>query len=135
MQVRGIREDDGRGRHTTTHRQLVTLPQGAFVIDTPGMRELGLWDAGRGIAETFSDVEALFSRCRFSNCGHQTEPGCAVLAALEDNNLSREKWERYLAQKKESAFTENRAAYMNDKKEWRKSIAKENRRRFPPKDF
>jgi ribosome biogenesis GTPase len=129
MAVKGIREDDSRGRHTTTHRQLATLPSGAFVIDTPGMRELGLWDAGEGIAEAFPDVEALFSRCRFSDCGHRTEPGCAVLAALEDGSLSRETWERYQAQKRESAFTEDKAAYLNGKKEWHKSLTKLNRKR------
>jgi ribosome biogenesis GTPase len=129
MAVRAIREDDSRGRHTTSHRQLIRLPSGALVIDTPGMRELGLWDAGEGIAETFAEVETLFSRCRFSNCKHRTEPGCAVLAALAGGSLSPEKWDRYLAQKRETAFVEDRSAYLKDKKDWQKSLAKMTRRK------
>jgi len=100
MEVKDIREDDSRGRHTTTHRQLFMLPSGAMVIDTPGMRELGLLDADKGIRAGFTDVEELFSQCRFSNCRHRTEPGCAVQAALADGSLSHEHWERYLLQKK-----------------------------------
>ena len=83
----GIR-GDGRGRHTTTHRELMQLPCGAFVIDTPGMREFGLWDAAEGIEKTFSDIEALARSCRFSDCSHTSEPGCAVRAALADGSLS-----------------------------------------------
>ena len=82
-----IREDDGEGRHTTTHRQLVLLPDGGLVLDTPGMRELQLWESSDGIAETFSDVEELAAQCRFSDCAHRTEPGCAVQAAIEDGTL------------------------------------------------
>ena len=70
-----IREDDGEGRHTTTHRELVLLPDGGLVLDTPGMRELQLWESSDGIAETFSDVEELAAQCRFSDCAHGTEPG------------------------------------------------------------
>ena len=82
-----IREDDGEGRHTTTHRQLVLLPGGGLVLDTPGMRELQLWESSDGLAETFGDVEELAAQCRFSDCAHRTEPGCAVQAALEDGTL------------------------------------------------
>ena len=82
MATRAIREDDARGRHTTTHRQLVLLPNGRLVLDTPGMRELGLWDADAGVAATFADIEALAAACRFKDCAHGTEPGCAVQAAL-----------------------------------------------------
>jgi len=123
MAVKSIREDDGRGRHTTTHRQLFMLPSGAMVIDTPGMRELGLFAADDGISVGFPDVEELFAKCRFSDCRHQTEPGCAVLSALSDGSLPRERWERYLAQKRENQFVENRSSYMREKQVFMKDIA------------
>ncbi len=113
MTVRQIREDDARGRHTTTHRQLIRLPSGAMIIDTPGMRELGLWDAEEGISAAFSDVEELISRCRFSDCTHKTEPGCAVQKALKDGSLSGIQWERYLDQKREAVFVERRSRLKN----------------------
>ncbi|MDR0293398.1 MAG: ribosome small subunit-dependent GTPase A [Oscillospiraceae bacterium] len=123
MTVKGIREDDSRGRHTTTHRQLFMLPSGAMVIDTPGMRELGLFGADEGISAGFSDVEELFARCRFADCRHQTEPGCAVLAALEDGTLRRKRWEQYLAQRKENKYADDRTGYLTDKRTRNKSIA------------
>jgi len=123
MDVKEIREDDARGRHTTTHRQLIRLPSGAMVIDTPGMRELGLWDADEGISAVFSDVEELFSHCRFSDCTHRTEPGCAVREALRDGSLSQERWDRYNAQKQESRFVDDRTGYLNEKRARDKSIA------------
>jgi ribosome biogenesis GTPase len=129
MTVKAIRENDNRGRHTTTHRQMFRLSSGAFIIDTPGMRELGLWDAGESIGEIFAAVESLFTRCRFSNCTHTAEPGCAVLAALESGALSRDQWEQYLLQKKETAFVENRSAYLRNKQEWHKSLAKNSRQK------
>ncbi len=95
MATRAIREDDARGRHTTTHRQLVLLPGGRLVLDTPGMRELGLWDADAGVATTFADVEALLAACRFRDCTHETEPGCAIQAALNDGTLDQERWRSY----------------------------------------
>ncbi len=123
MTVQAIREDDSRGRHTTTHRQLFMLPSGAMVIDTPGMRELGLFDADAGISASFSDVENLFTQCRFRDCRHQTEPGCAVLSALADGVLSQEQWERYLAQKRETKFVDDKAGYLQEKKAWHKEIS------------
>jgi len=123
MTVQVIREDDSRGRHTTTHRQLFMLPSGAMVIDTPGMRELGLFNAERGIAAGFADVEALFSHCRFRDCNHQSEPGCAVKAALLDGSLSQERWDNYLAQRRESRFVKDKAAFLNHKRAHQKSIA------------
>ena len=92
MATGGIREDDARGRHTTTHRELVLLPNGRLVLDTPGMRELGLWDAGDGVAAAFADIEALAAACRFADCQHEAEPGCAVRAALDDGSLDPERW-------------------------------------------
>ena len=129
MSVKAIREDDSRGRHTTTHRQLFMLPSGAMVIDTPGMRELGLFGAEEGIRAGFSDVEELFAQCRFSDCRHQNEPGCAVLAALADGLLPREHWEQYLAQKRENKFVEDKTAFLRDKKAWHKDMAKWNKQK------
>ncbi len=123
MAVKAIREDDSRGRHTTTHRQLFMLPSGAMVIDTPGMRELGLFDANEGIRAGFADVEELFGQCRFNDCRHKTEPGCAVLAALADGSLPRQRWDSYLAQKLENKFVDDKAGFLIDKRARNKSIA------------
>ncbi len=86
MAVKETREDDDEGRHTTSHRELIELPGGGLVIDTPGIRELQLWDSG-GIDEAFADVEELAAACRFNDCSHGTEPGCAVNAALASGEL------------------------------------------------
>ncbi|MCL2753063.1 MAG: ribosome small subunit-dependent GTPase A [Defluviitaleaceae bacterium] len=124
MTVSDIRENDSRGRHTTTHRQLFMLPNGAMVIDTPGMRELGLLDADEGIAAEFEDIEDLFSQCKFRSCGHVKEPGCAVLAAINDGTLPKERWKRYLAQSRENKFVEDKRAYLAEHKAGGKSFAK-----------
>ena len=87
--------NDDKGRHTTTHRELITLENGAFVIDTPGMRELGMWDSDGGIDTAFRDIEELSRKCRFSDCSHTSEPGCAVRAALADGTLEGARWESY----------------------------------------
>jgi ribosome biogenesis GTPase / thiamine phosphate phosphatase len=86
---------DGRGRHTTTHRELVHLPGGALLLDTPGMRELQLWADESALEETFADVAELARECRFSDCAHGQEPGCAVRAALGDGSLPQIRWESY----------------------------------------
>ena len=116
MKVKETRkEDESKGSHTTTHRQLFMLPCGAMVIDTPGMRELGLYDAEEGISAVFSDVEELFAQCKFSNCRHETEPDCAVKAAIADGSLTQQQWDRYLAQKRETRFVDDKAAYMRER--------------------
>jgi len=89
---------------------------GAMVIDTPGMRELGLFGADEGISAEFDDVEELFSQCRFSDCRHRTEPGCAVLTALSDGTLPRERWDRYNAQKRENKFVDDKAGYLRERR-------------------
>ncbi len=110
MAVNDIREDDSKGRHTTTHRQMIFLPGGAVVIDTPGLRELGVvWEAEEGISETFADVEDFLGRCRFSDCTHQNEPGCAVREAVEQGILSKERMERYLRLVRETHFNAAKA--------------------------
>lgn len=86
---------DGRGRHTTVHRELVPFPGGGAVLDTPGMRELALWDAGAGVGETFDDVASLATECRFTDCAHETEPGCAVRAAIAEGRLEPQRLESY----------------------------------------
>lgn len=95
MEVRAARDVDGKGRHTTTTRNLLVLPQGGVLIDTPGLRGVGLFDAGTGVGELFSEIEELAARCRFHDCGHVSEPGCAVLAALEDGTLPDRRLESY----------------------------------------
>lgn len=108
MKVNEIRDDDSKGRHTTTHRQLIMLENGTMIIDTPGMRELGLWDVGEGLSTAFSDIEEIASRCKFRDCSHNTEPQCAVRHALESGELSQERWENYIKLKKEARFAEKK---------------------------
>ncbi|WP_065965620.1 ribosome small subunit-dependent GTPase A [Streptomyces sparsogenes] len=93
--VREVRDSDGKGRHTTTTRDLLPLPSGGVLIDTPGVRGVGLWDAGEGVAQAFSEIEALAEECRFHDCAHQAEPGCAVLAAIEDGTLPERRLDSY----------------------------------------
>ena len=107
----------GQGRHTTRRRDLFQLPGGAMVIDTPGMRELGMWDAESGVEQTFEDVEAVISSCRFSDCTHKGEPGCAVRAALESGELDGERWESYLKLKAENAEAAEKARRIAAKQE------------------
>jgi ribosome biogenesis GTPase len=90
-----VRTTDGRGRHTTTHRQLILLPAGGLLMDTPGMRELQLWDVDEGVEETFADVEEIATACRFPNCEHEGEPGCAVQAAIAEGRLTAERLASY----------------------------------------
>jgi ribosome biogenesis GTPase len=121
-----IREDDGEGRHTTTHRQLVLLPGGGLVLDTPGMRELQLWESSDGLAETFADVEELATQCRFSDCAHKTEPGCAVRAAIDDGTLPFARWSSYKKLQRELAHLERRLdkrLQAEERKRWAKAGA------------
>lgn len=124
MSTGAIREDDSRGRHTTTHRQLIMLKSGVMIIDTPGMRELGMWDVTKGLGQSFSDIEALFEKCRFSDCRHDKEPGCAVRAAIERGVLSKERWESYGKLKKEAKYSEDKAAYLRQRTAERKGHKK-----------
>lgn len=101
-----VRETDHRGRHTTTRRQLVLLDNGALLVDTPGMRELGNIGAEAGLAETFGDIQALIAMCRFSDCTHTEEKGCAVLAALERGELDEDRFTHYLKLQREAAYYE-----------------------------
>lgn len=104
QRTREVREDDQRGRHTTTHRQLIALPTGALLVDTPGMRELQLWDGATGVSAVFEDVEALAPGCRFSDCLHDSEPGCAVKHAVEHGTLGQDRLESYRQLQRERRF-------------------------------
>jgi ribosome biogenesis GTPase / thiamine phosphate phosphatase len=95
QRTREVREADSKGRHTTTHRELITLPSGGLVIDTPGMRELQLWDAGAAVRGTFEDVEGLVEQCHFTDCRHREEPRCAVKAAVADGRIAVSRLESY----------------------------------------
>jgi ribosome biogenesis GTPase len=96
QRTHAVRESDQRGRHTTTHRELIELPGGALLIDTPGLRELQLWSDGSGLEAAFEDVGALAASCRFTDCGHGNEPGCAVRGAVEGDRLAPERLASYL---------------------------------------
>jgi ribosome biogenesis GTPase len=107
MATQAIREDDAHGRHTTTHRELILLPSGALILDTPGMRELALWDADDGVTMAFADVtdevERIAADCRFRDCTHGREPGCAVRAALENGDLDTGRWRSFQKLQRELA--------------------------------
>ena len=127
MKTSEVRENDSRGRHTTTSRNLIMLPNGAMIIDTPGMRELGMWNAEEGISKTFSDIEQYIGTCKYSNCTHTSEPGCKILEAIENGEISKERFEQYLKLQKESQYNTDSEKYLKDKKEKFKEIAKINK--------
>lgn len=121
MKTSQIRESDSKGRHTTTHRHLFELENGVTVIDTPGMRELGMADVADGIDDTFSDIVELECQCKFSNCKHDTEPGCAIKGALDNGTLSFERYKLYI-----DLHTENKNNYAKKKEisKWVKQMKK-----------
>lgn len=129
--TQAVRADDSHGRHTTTSRTMVRLPTGALLIDTPGMRELQLWLAEDSVDETFTDIETLARQCRFRDCQHQSEPGCAIQAALATGELSVKRLGSYQKLQKEQAYVHRRQdqpAQSNSKARW-KSITKTIRQR------
>jgi ribosome biogenesis GTPase len=105
-----VRADDQRGRHTTTRRELVAMPSGALLIDSPGMRSVGMWDSEDGIGAAFSDIDALAAGCRFSDCGHDVEPGCAVQAAIAGGTLTARRLESRRKLERELEAVERRRA-------------------------
>lgn len=122
MDVNGIREDDSKGRHTTTHRELIMLKNGVMIIDTPGMRELGMWDVTEGLSEAFEDVEQFIGKCRFRDCKHENEPGCAVRKAIESGELDLARFESYKKLKTEAKFSDDGYDYKKQKQQWEKSL-------------
>jgi ribosome biogenesis GTPase len=136
MEVREIRDDD-RGRHTTTSRHLVPLPSGGMLLDTPGMRTVLLWEGEEGLDHTFEDIAAIAAECRFTDCGHGTEPGCAVRAALESGALTQERWHSYgklLREARHEARKANVRLRMEEQRRW-KRIAVANRNRPDKRRF
>lgn len=126
LKTQEVREADGKGRHTTTSRYLFQLPQGGLLIDTPGMRELGLTDHEEGVATLFDDIEAIAQTCRFTDCHHKTEPGCAVKAALASGELAADRMEAYEKLLREIDFEKrktDKGFASESRKNW-KSIAK-----------
>jgi ribosome biogenesis GTPase / thiamine phosphate phosphatase len=128
--VAAIRESDDRGRHTTTRRELLVLPGGGIVIDTPGMRELQLWESDEGMETAFADIAELMSQCRFSDCAHKQEPGCAIRAALADGSLDRGRWESYRKLQRELHALEIRLdkRLQSDERKKRRAFARQRRR-------
>ena len=128
MHTRALRAD-GKGRHTTVHRELVLLPGGGIVIDTPGLRSVGLTDVSESLELVFADIDELAERCRFSDCGHQTEPGCAVREALESGTLPERRWESYVKLQREArwmAMRHDARLKAEEKAKW-KRVTKEYR--------
>ena len=123
MDTNGIREDDSKGRHTTTHRELIMLQNGAMIIDTPGMRELGMWDVTEGLGDAFFDIKELAQHCRFRDCRHENEPGCAVREAIRNGTLDKSRYESYQKIKAEAKYSGNAADYRRQKEQFFRNIA------------
>ncbi|MCF8053999.1 MAG: ribosome small subunit-dependent GTPase A [Deltaproteobacteria bacterium] len=114
FKTKEVSRKESRGRHSTTHRQLILLDSGAMMVDTPGMRELGNFSVDSGMDETFSEIKFLSEQCRFNNCTHTNEKGCAVLDAVEKGQLSAERYRNYIKMNKESAY--NEMSYLEKRK-------------------
>ncbi len=130
-----VREADNKGRHTTTQRELIVAPAGFIVIDTPGMREFQPWDAAAGIDAAFDDVTAVIARCKFRDCAHTVEPGCAVQAALADGSLDAARWEAWQRMQRAAAHEVRRVnpeARQLHRKDWKK-LTKQLRQRVSEK--
>ncbi|HYG82287.1 MAG TPA: ribosome small subunit-dependent GTPase A [Pyrinomonadaceae bacterium] len=126
-----VREHDERGRHTTTHRELILLPQGGLVLDTPGMRELQLWDGEGGLRLAFNDIEALARDCYFSDCRHRDEPGCAVRDALDKGAIDAARYQSYEKLQKELGYLsrkQDKRAQITEKQRWKKLTREAHRR-------
>jgi ribosome biogenesis GTPase / thiamine phosphate phosphatase len=122
LRTREVRESDSRGRHTTSGRQLIPLEGGGILIDTPGMRELQLWDTGDSVAGAFADIEALGEGCRFRDCRHAAEPGCAVRAAVADGTLAADRLESFRKLQDEQAYQatqQDQRAQIERKRQWK----------------
>ena len=121
--VQTVRQGDDRGRHTTTHRELIRTPSGGLLMDTPGMRELQIWASDEGLQETFADVETLAAECRFRDCQHEDEPGCAVQQAIAAGSLAYERFISYQKLQKELSYLsrkQDQRANLAEKERWKK---------------
>ena len=135
LATQDVRSLDGKGRHTTTLRELVVSPDGVLIIDTPGMRELQPWQADDALDDLFADLRDLTHRCKFTDCSHTTEPGCAVQAALADGSLDPARWQSYQRLQREAAFEvrrSDRRASQKHKTDWKK-VTKQLRQRVREK--
>lgn len=133
LAIQPIRDGDDKGRHTTTHRELIPLPSGGLIIDTPGLRELQLWEGSEGIVDAFADIEALAIQCRFTNCRHEAEPGCAVRSAVESGALDHGRLASHLKLAREArpfGLKHDKRAQAEIRRRWRE-LAKS--RRAPKK--
>lgn len=133
--VQEVREESGKGKHTTTRRELFILPGGGLLIDTPGMRELQLWSGSESLCNTFEDIESLARQCRFRDCKHESEPGCAVRAALDDGSLDPGRFRNYIKMQKEIrylALRQDANAARAEKLRWKK-IAMQQKRNYKNK--
>jgi ribosome biogenesis GTPase len=127
FRVGAIRESDSRGRHTTSFRQLVLMPSGGVLIDTPGLREIQIWNIDEGLKKTFTDIEELAAQCRFRDCKHNKEPGCAINRAIDDGNLKQERFNSYVKLQKELNYLnlrQNVKANIIEKNKWKKIAIK-----------
>lgn len=132
METDGVRKGDAKGKHTTTHRELLRLPQGALLIDTPGLRELQLWDAAEGIDQTFAELVALAQACRFRDCRHETEKGCAIQMALSTGEIDAGRLQNFRKLQREDAHHRRKfdaLAQIEEKRRW-KQIHKQLRQRY-----
>jgi ribosome biogenesis GTPase len=123
QEVQSVRKGDHRGRHTTTKRELIILPNGGLLMDTPGMREIQLWMGSEGLQETFGDVKTLAQLCQFRNCQHEKEPGCAVQQALLDGTLDAQRFRNYKKLQQELDYIsrkQDQKAYLAEKEKWKK---------------
>jgi ribosome biogenesis GTPase len=128
QETREVRAWDGKGRHATSARELIRLPNGGLVIDTPGLREIGLWAGEEDVLDGFPDVAGFTSACRFRDCRHESEPGCAVRKAVADGLLDPKRYESFLALRKEADFVADRPRAFEAKREWERRISIESRR-------
>ncbi len=132
--VQEVRQGDDKGRHTTTHRELIVLPSGGLLIDTPGMREIQIWAGDESLQETFADIKMLAMQCHFHDCQHDSEPGCAVRQALEDGTLDYQRFLNHQKLQKELDYLarkQDQKAYLAEKEKWKKitkAIRKKNKR-------
>ncbi|MCM3672172.1 ribosome small subunit-dependent GTPase A [Mesobacillus maritimus] len=121
--VQDVRDGDDRGRHTTTHRELLLLKSGGIIIDTPGMRELQLWESDNALSHSFQDIEELAENCRFRDCSHKSEPGCAIQSAIALGTLDENRYQSYVKLQKELAYLERKTdkkAQIEEKNKWKK---------------
>nr|WP_235420820.1 ribosome small subunit-dependent GTPase A [Jeotgalibacillus soli] len=133
MLTHGIRAGDDKGKHTTTHRELLLLPGGGVIIDTPGMRELQLWESDEGLQQGFMDIEELAFSCLYRDCRHENEPHCAVIEAIENGNMQKERLNSYRKLQKELAYMErksNKREQLLEKKKWKKISQYQKKHRY-----